>query len=879
MEGWFADVTNVATPTDKFGNDLPQNASPNPRETCDVNDWYPFGSRLEFEMAEFLFTRSQMPQAQVDMLMRLWVASMLHHNDQAPFADHTDLHRVIDAIPLGDVPWKSIQAQYSGNIPDEGAASWMRKSYEVWFRDPNPIVENLLGNPDFNNHFDYMPYREFKPSGQRRWENMMSGNWAWNYAVHQRDMLAGDPSMHGAMLVPIILGSNKTTVSVTTGQNDYYPLYLSIGNVHNNVRRAHQNSLVLLAFLAIPKTDRENEDSTEFHKFRCQLFHTTISHILSSLRHGMLMPEVRQCPDGHFRRVRYALAAYIADYPEQILLSCLVQGWCPLCTAMSSDLEGGQGIPRSHMHAEFCIRAFALAELWDQYGMVGDLTPFTNDFPRADIYKMLTPNLLHQIIKGIFKDHLVSWIGEYLKITYGEAEANRILDDIDRRIAAVPPYPNLQRFPEGRRFKQWTGDDSKALMKVFLPACYVPPAMICALSAFLDFCYCARRNSLNESALECLQSALDRFHLNRRIFQETGICDSGPKGFSLPRQHAMNHYCHLIQEFGALNGICSSITESKHIKAVKKPWRRSNHYQALGQMLLPTTNQRLDKLAAARVDFEARGMLNTSNSDRNDNSRYHISHNPSNNDDDDGSDAGDDEIQMPDEPHVLNYVHLARTPARNYPSTLQALADHIDQPDLPLLVSRFLQFQFQDDADPNTIPSYPNISESLVSVFHSAVATFYAPSDLSGLGGMHSECIRSTPCWRKGPARYDTIFLEKDQDVPGMKGLHVGRVFIFFSFIYNNIRYPCALIQWFTTVSDEAHEDTGMWIVEPDFDANGQRQLEVIHIHSILRGAHLIPVYSQDRLPADVHCTNSLDIFRMYYVNKYIDHHAFEIVF
>lgn len=60
--------------------------------------------------------------------------------------------------------------------------------------------------------------------------------------------------MHGAMLVPIILGSDKTTVSIATGQNDYYPLYLSIGNLHNNTRRAHRNSLVLIGFLAIPRS-------------------------------------------------------------------------------------------------------------------------------------------------------------------------------------------------------------------------------------------------------------------------------------------------------------------------------------------------------------------------------------------------------------------------------------------------------------------------------------------------------------------------------------------------------------------------------------------------------------------------------------------------
>ena len=62
-----------------------------------------------------------------------------------------------------------------------------------------------------------------------------------------------DPGMHGCMFVPIILGSDKTTVSVATGQHEYYPVYLSIGNVHNNVRRAHKDALVLIGFLPIPK--------------------------------------------------------------------------------------------------------------------------------------------------------------------------------------------------------------------------------------------------------------------------------------------------------------------------------------------------------------------------------------------------------------------------------------------------------------------------------------------------------------------------------------------------------------------------------------------------------------------------------------------------
>jgi hypothetical protein len=66
-------------------------------------------------------------------------------------------------------------------------------------------------------------------------------------------MISVDPSTHGTMFVPIILGSDKTTVSVATGQNEYYPLYLSIGNIQNHMRRAHKNALVVVGFLPIPK--------------------------------------------------------------------------------------------------------------------------------------------------------------------------------------------------------------------------------------------------------------------------------------------------------------------------------------------------------------------------------------------------------------------------------------------------------------------------------------------------------------------------------------------------------------------------------------------------------------------------------------------------
>ncbi|KAG1734269.1 uncharacterized protein EDB91DRAFT_1238453 [Suillus paluster] len=339
----------------------------------------------------------------------------------------------------------------------------------------------------------------------------------------------------------------------------------------------------------------------------------------------MTKPEVAHFGDSHFHHVIYRLGPYIANYEEQVLLACIVRGWCP-------------------------------------------------------------------------------------------------------RIAAVASFSGLQHFPEGRGFKQWTGDDSKALMKVYLPAIegHIPSKIVQAFHALLEFCYYVCRNVISETTLAEIQDALARFHQHRKAFQDA---------------------------------------ESKHIKAVKEPWQRSSRFNALGQML--RTNQWLDKLAAMCADFTSRRMMNGT---------------------------------------VL---------------TVSALAIELEIPQFSALLCQFLfeQLHPDDPWDLSDIPEFQFPSyEGRVSIFNSASSRFYAPSDISGISGMCTEYIWTT--------------------------------------------FPCAVICWFNTVGNSTDEDTGLWVVHPVFAPNHSPNFSIIHVDSIYRAAHLIPVCGTCFVSCDLKFHHSYDSFQ-----------------
>lgn len=163
---------------------MPADAPIPPRETNNgPNDWTPYAGRTEFETADFLFTKNEMSAGDIDTLLNLWAATLVVHDDTPPFENHDELYATIDATPLGDVPWDSFTIKYNGDVPADNIPPWMTSAYDVWFRDPRVIVQNLLSNPDFDNEFDYSPLQEFDAENNHRYQDFMSGNWAWKQAV------------------------------------------------------------------------------------------------------------------------------------------------------------------------------------------------------------------------------------------------------------------------------------------------------------------------------------------------------------------------------------------------------------------------------------------------------------------------------------------------------------------------------------------------------------------------------------------------------------------------------------------------------------------------------------------------------------------------
>lgn len=214
----------------------------------------------------------------------------------------------------------------------------------------------------------------------------------------------------------------------------------------------------------------------------------------------------------------------------------------------------------------------------------------------------------------------------------------------------------------------------------------------------------------------------------------------------------------------------------------------------------------------------------------------------------------------------------------NYPRRLNDLAIAIGCPEFPKALKKFIYQQRHPKRE--VPPDYEQrvTFDGKINVFHSAVVTFFSPSDECGRHGMRREYIRSHPSWYGHfQPRRDTVFVVTDEDCLGMEGMLVAWVLLFFDYHddFSDITVPCALVNWFLPRGRDGV--TGLWVVEPEKIA-GQKPVQVIHLETIARGSHLLPKFGDGFLGEEFSFVDALDAFRTFYVNQHIDYHAHRLL-
>ena len=281
---------------------------------------------------------------------------------------------------------------------------------------------------------------------------------------------------------------------------------------------------------------------------------------------GVLMT----CADGLIRRVYPILAAYVADHPEQCLITCCRENRCPRCLVPRDERGDETPYPLRNQRVTLDILSHTandenVPDLESQ-GLRPALNPFWAELPHTDIFATISPDILHQLHKGVFKDHLVAWISKIVGKT-----------ELDRRFASLPPCHGIRHFKSGISFlSQWTGAEAKEIEKVLLGLLIGRVE----LEALIDFIYLAQYHVHSDSTLAKLRAALSAFHRHKDIFLRLGIREQ----FNIPKLHALLHYLEAIRSLGCLDGLNTETSERLHIDFAKAAYRASSRNEYTTQM-------------------------------------------------------------------------------------------------------------------------------------------------------------------------------------------------------------------------------------------------------------------------------------------------------
>ncbi|KIK23122.1 hypothetical protein PISMIDRAFT_11114 [Pisolithus microcarpus 441] len=222
----------------------------------------------------------------------------------------------------------------------------------------------------------------------------------------------------------------------------------------------------------------------------------------------------------------------------------------------------------------YCMRKNKRLRKFNTEGLCAVFDPFWKDLPFTDIFACLTPDILHQLHKGIFHDHLVQWCTSIIS----EKE-------MDAHFQAMTQYPSLRQFKKGiSSVSQWTGTEHKEMERVFVGLLVgaVDDHVLLVARSLLDFIYYAQLQRHMDITLAAMEESLKTFHHHKHVLIELGV----RQDFNVPKIHSLQHYVTSIRALGSADGYNTEYPERLHIDYAKDGYRASNKRDYVEQMAL-----------------------------------------------------------------------------------------------------------------------------------------------------------------------------------------------------------------------------------------------------------------------------------------------------
>ncbi|KAG1858327.1 hypothetical protein C8R48DRAFT_748782 [Suillus tomentosus] len=815
------------------------------QEALGLDPWAPFANEEEWHLVKWLIAR--VGQTAIDEFLKLPIR-LTHGHEQAShmntsFTSKYTLMKAVDRLPQG-TKWKLKKITVEGNVVTNGGLH-EKEELELWLRDPVDCIRELMGNPQFQNMVSYAPERVFadEEGKTQRFDEMWTGDWWW-------EMQGRLPE--GAVVAPVILASDKTSLSQFRGDQEVWPVYLTLGNISKEIwRQPSKHAAILIAYLPILKLECFTRDTRSAERYR--LFHYCMTQVLEPLVSAGQDGVNMTCPDQQVRRMHPIVAAYIADFPEQCLVACCMENRCPKCT-VGCDHCGDMrpSAPRKRDLTIENLRLHSRGELSgeifeSELGLRAIHAPFWATLPHNNIFQCMTPNILHQLHKGVFKDHIISWCTDII----GK-------DALDARFKSMTSYPGLP--------------DYRELQHVFLGviAGGVENRVIATVHAVLDFVYYAQFQSHTEKTLSHMQAALTSFHANKDVFIELGVWEH----FNIPKIHSMIHYAESIRLFGSADGFNTELPERLHIDFAKQAYRASNRHNYVIQMTTWLRRQESLQIQDAYLQWWASKCAADEDSAA---SEHDSAISNSDSDSDSPSDPGAPELFNVMPRQIRRFTMLMATRGYYLPKTchfpntpIQHLIDHHGT---SLFIPALKSF-IREHAP--TIQSHRNLNlQERIDVYKYIMVLLPARPHVS-----NSKCffkVRASPVVaskdpRKPPvpARFDTTLLIEERALyngKGISGLRVGEIKAIFTLPsrFGTFPHPLLYIHWFRPLQTFDNDLRTFRLVRSS--RQHQPNAVVLPADLLLHPCYLIPRFSREGVA---------DEPEQFYLNKYIDLELFE---